>query len=267
MNSFGIYLRPPSESGLKASRVAEMFVVVIDLVDVRCEVFRLSATLFLPEHSTPFLYPFSLSSLNKMVPTLPSYLLSRTNFISQSYGGYGGGGGGYGGGGGGWGGGGGGGHDDRMSNLGGGLRTIDWASAKIEQFEKNFYVEDKRVTARSDREIDEFKRTKEIKVYYLPSYPISCTKSFDRFKAAMFPDPLLPLTSVVSPTTSWYPSAPKDSQLPHPFSARHGLWLSVEETLLQLHKPEVAKRYHLLSQPCSTSTRKSPFLVLLRLFF
>lgn len=85
----------------------------------------------------------------------------------QSYGG-GYGGGGYGGGGysggGGWGGGGGGGHDDRMSHLGGGLRTIDWSSHKLEHFEKNFYVEDKRVSARSDREIEEFRRAKEMKV-------------------------------------------------------------------------------------------------------
>lgn len=51
-----------------------------------------------------------------------------------------------------------------MSNLGGGLRAVDWANAKIERFEKNFYAEDKRVTARSDREIEEFKRVKEIKV-------------------------------------------------------------------------------------------------------
>ncbi|KAI0706743.1 P-loop containing nucleoside triphosphate hydrolase protein [Cerioporus squamosus] len=75
-------------------------------------------------------------------------------------GGYGGGGGGYGGGGG-WGGGGGG---DRMSNLGGGLHTVDWSSQKLAHFEKNFYVEDKRVSARSDREIEEFRRSKEMKV-------------------------------------------------------------------------------------------------------
>lgn len=53
-----------------------------------------------------------------------------------------------------------------MDNLGGGLRTVDWASAKIEHFEKNFYVEDKRVTALSDREIEEFRREKEIKVSF-----------------------------------------------------------------------------------------------------
>ncbi|OBZ72622.1 ATP-dependent RNA helicase DBP2-A [Grifola frondosa] len=68
----------------------------------------------------------------------------------MSYGGsYGGGygGGGYGGGGGGWGGGGGGG-----------------GAHKLTPFEKNFYAEDKRVTARSDREIEEFRKVKEMKV-------------------------------------------------------------------------------------------------------
>ncbi|KAI5998815.1 P-loop containing nucleoside triphosphate hydrolase protein [Pisolithus albus] len=51
-----------------------------------------------------------------------------------------------------------------MSGLGGGLRAIDWSSQKMERFEKNFYVEDKRVSALSDREVEEFRRAKEIKV-------------------------------------------------------------------------------------------------------
>ena len=51
-----------------------------------------------------------------------------------------------------------------MSNLGGGLRTVDWSSTKLEHFEKNFYIEDKRVTTRSERETEEFRRMKEIKV-------------------------------------------------------------------------------------------------------
>jgi ATP-dependent RNA helicase DDX5/DBP2 len=51
-----------------------------------------------------------------------------------------------------------------MSNLGGSLRTVDWANTKIERFEKNFYVEDKRVTNRTERDIEDFKRVKEIKV-------------------------------------------------------------------------------------------------------
>ncbi|KAF5377078.1 hypothetical protein D9757_007730 [Collybiopsis confluens] len=62
-----------------------------------------------------------------------------------------------GGGGGGWG-------DDKMGNLGGGLRSVDWSQAKLERFEKNFYVEDKRVSARSDREIEEFRRSKEMRI-------------------------------------------------------------------------------------------------------
>jgi hypothetical protein len=51
-----------------------------------------------------------------------------------------------------------------MGNLGGGLRAVDWQSQTLAKFEKNFYVEDKRVSARSDREVDEFRRAKEMKV-------------------------------------------------------------------------------------------------------
>lgn len=50
-----------------------------------------------------------------------------------------------------------------MSNLGAGLRSVDWGHTRLEHFEKNFYVEDKRVASRSDREIEEFRRSKEIK--------------------------------------------------------------------------------------------------------
>ena len=54
-----------------------------------------------------------------------------------------------------------------MSNLGGGLKTIDWRSQTLETFEKNFYVEDRRVSDRSDSEIDAFRRAKEIRVRLL----------------------------------------------------------------------------------------------------
>ena len=53
-----------------------------------------------------------------------------------------------------------------MSNLGGSLRQIDWGTQRLEKFEKNFYVEDKRVVARSDREIEEFRRAKEMRVSF-----------------------------------------------------------------------------------------------------
>jgi len=51
-----------------------------------------------------------------------------------------------------------------MSELGGSLRAVDWANTRLERFEKNFYVEDKRVSSRSEREIEDFRRSKEIKV-------------------------------------------------------------------------------------------------------
>lgn len=111
-------------------------------------------------------------SLNPGSHTSQSYGRSQGGYGGGSYGGgggsYGGGGGGYGGGGYGGGGGGGyGGGGDKMSNLGGGLRTVDWSSTSLSVFEKNFYVEDKRVTARSDAEIEEFRRAKEIKVRFI----------------------------------------------------------------------------------------------------
>lgn len=86
----------------------------------------------------------------------------------QSYGGGyggsygGGGGGGYGGGGGGGYGGGGGSYND--SGLGGSLRNIEWSSQTLTKFEKNFYREDPRVTARSDRETEAYRQKKEMKV-------------------------------------------------------------------------------------------------------
>lgn len=68
-----------------------------------------------------------------------------------------------------------------MSDLGGGLRNIDWANNKAPQFEKNFYVEDKRVSARSDRDIEEFRRSKEIKVcFWTVSSLCFCAQSFQR---------------------------------------------------------------------------------------
>ncbi|KAH8117723.1 DEAD-domain-containing protein [Phellopilus nigrolimitatus] len=51
-----------------------------------------------------------------------------------------------------------------MGALGGGLRTIDWGTTRLEKFEKNFYREDPRVTARSEREIEDFRKLKEMKI-------------------------------------------------------------------------------------------------------
>ncbi|KAH6841162.1 P-loop containing nucleoside triphosphate hydrolase protein [Chaetomium sp. MPI-CAGE-AT-0009] len=72
-------------------------------------------------------------------------------------GGYGGGG--YGGGGGGYGGGGyGGGGGDRMSNLGAGLQKQTWDLDTLPKFEKSFYQEHPNVAARSQAEVDKFRR-------------------------------------------------------------------------------------------------------------
>ncbi|THU97923.1 DEAD-domain-containing protein [Dendrothele bispora CBS 962.96] len=49
-----------------------------------------------------------------------------------------------------------------MSKLGGGLRAVDWNHQKLERFEKNLHVEDKRVSARSERDIEDFRCSKEI---------------------------------------------------------------------------------------------------------
>ena len=59
-----------------------------------------------------------------------------------------------------------------MANLGGGLRSIDWSSQKLEKFEKNFYIEDPRVKARSEREIEEYRKSNEMKArfVFLPNF-------------------------------------------------------------------------------------------------
>ena len=51
-----------------------------------------------------------------------------------------------------------------MSALGGGLKNIDWKAQSLEKFEKNFYREHEMVRARSDREIEDFRKMKEMKV-------------------------------------------------------------------------------------------------------
>ncbi|CAI7595431.1 unnamed protein product [Penicillium bialowiezense] len=75
-------------------------------------------------------------------------------------GGYGGGGGGYGGGGGGFGGGGG----DRMSNLGASLKNQDFDINSLPKFEKSFYKEHPDVSARTDEEVDTFRKSKTMAV-------------------------------------------------------------------------------------------------------
>lgn len=53
---------------------------------------------------------------------------------------------------------------DRMSNLGAGLRKPHFDLATLPRFEKNFYRESASVRNRSEREIEEFRNLKEIRV-------------------------------------------------------------------------------------------------------
>ncbi|KAF7587262.1 ATP-dependent RNA helicase dbp2 [Aspergillus hancockii] len=78
------------------------------------------------------------------------------------YGGGGYGGGGYGGGYGGARGGAAGG--DRMSNLGAGLKKQDWDLDSLPKFEKSFYKEHPDVANRSQREVDEFRKTHDMAI-------------------------------------------------------------------------------------------------------
>ena len=75
-----------------------------------------------------------------------------------------------------------------MSHLGGSLRAVDWTSTRLERFEKNFYAEDERVGSRSEREIEEFRRAKEIKVLFFPTHNFF-SNSFLRCKDAACHDP------------------------------------------------------------------------------
>ncbi|KAF8519296.1 DEAD-domain-containing protein [Gautieria morchelliformis] len=73
-----------------------------------------------------------------------------------------------------------------MSNLGGGLRNVDWSTQQLEKFEKNFYRENLKVAARSDREIEEYRKLKEMKVFGR-----GVPKPVTSFDEVGFPDYLL----------------------------------------------------------------------------
>ena len=105
-------------------------------------------------------------------------------FCNPRYGGYSAGGDSYGASGGGYGGGFGGG--DRMSGLGSTLKKQNWDPSSLTRFEKNFYIENDAVRARSDREIQEYRKTHHMLVSG-PSVP----KPITGFLEAGFPDYIL----------------------------------------------------------------------------
>ncbi|KAI4121237.1 MAG: hypothetical protein LQ338_006477 [Usnochroma carphineum] len=57
-----------------------------------------------------------------------------------------------------------GGSSDKMANLGAGLKTQHWDIATLPKFEKSFYKEDPAVTNRSERDVEAFRKAKEITV-------------------------------------------------------------------------------------------------------
>jgi len=98
-----------------------------------------------------------------------------------------GGNGGYGGGGGSrWGGGGGSG-GDMFSSMGQNLHNINWSGVKLEPFQKNFYKPDPKVMARSDRQIDEYRRHYEINVFRNSSGK-QVSRPVETFNEASFPN-------------------------------------------------------------------------------
>ncbi|KAL8824807.1 MAG: hypothetical protein Q9191_004804 [Dirinaria sp. TL-2023a] len=104
------------------------------------------------------------SSYSKGYGSSNGYSGGGSNGYSNGYGGggYGGSTNGYGDGGSYGGGGFGGG--DKMSNLGAGLKTQQWDLNTLPKFEKSFYKEDSHVTSRSQRDVDAFRKLKEIAV-------------------------------------------------------------------------------------------------------
>jgi len=201
------------------------------------------------------LFTLPSSSANKKwyVRKMPLVAVHHSS-VQQSYGGYSNGHSSHGGYGGGGGGGGWGGHDDRMSNLGGGLRTVDWTATKLERFEKNFYVEDKRVTARSEKEVEEYRRANEIKVCMV--FQRLLFTHFRRFKVATFLDRSPHSRRLDSLSTSWRPSGPRAFQRQPPSNAKHGPWPSAEEMWLPSRKLGQEKPFPSRFLLCFISMRK-----------
>jgi hypothetical protein len=78
---------------------------------------------------------------------------------------------------------------DKMANIGAGLKKQTWDFDTLPKFEKNFYRESEVVSSRSDREVEEFRRKKEIRVSgkHIP-------RPVETFEEAGFPS-TLPLSS------------------------------------------------------------------------
>jgi ATP-dependent RNA helicase DDX5/DBP2 len=76
--------------------------------------------------------------------------------------------------------------------LGAGLRRPDWEKEDLPKFEKNFYLEHPSVTARTDAEVDAFRRQHDIRVF-----GSSIPKPVGSFEEASFPKYVLNEVSAV----------------------------------------------------------------------
>jgi len=79
-----------------------------------------------------------------------------------------------------------GGRNDKMSALGAGLKTHDWANTELVPFQKNFYVEHESVAGRSQEEIDEFRAKHDMRLT-----GENIPRPVYSFQEANFPDYLL----------------------------------------------------------------------------
>lgn len=70
-----------------------------------------------------------------------------------------------------------------MGALGSGLNKVNWATTTLSRFEKNFYAEDKRVTARSDRDVAAFRAEQQMTIA-----GTNVPKPIQSFDEAGFPD-------------------------------------------------------------------------------
>ncbi|PWZ02726.1 ATP-dependent RNA helicase DBP2 [Testicularia cyperi] len=73
-----------------------------------------------------------------------------------------------------------------MSNLGSNLGAVDWQSVDLVPFEKNFYVEDPRVAQRQERDVQEYRRSKQMTIQGQ-----NVPKPVTSFEEAGFPDYIL----------------------------------------------------------------------------
>ncbi|KAJ3160042.1 ATP-dependent RNA helicase dbp2 [Irineochytrium annulatum] len=73
-----------------------------------------------------------------------------------------------------------------MSNLGHSLRRPDWERENLPKFEKNFYMENPIVTARSDASIEEFRRKHEMRIF-----GTGIPRPVETFQEASFPSYVL----------------------------------------------------------------------------